>query len=82
MFFRLRYRFNRTEVAVNRVIHKFLATIVKDESQDQPLEGLIEVFHLVSVVRLFKPMPIHNKERGEAFDQGLEGFEERMGKAA
>ena len=64
---------------MNRVVHKFLATIVKDESQDESLEGLIEVFHLVSVVRLFKPMPVHNKERSKIFNQGEQGFEERMG---
>jgi hypothetical protein len=56
-----------------------LLRLSRINAQDQPLEGLIEVFRLVSLVRLFKPMPVHNKERSKVFDQGEQGFEERMG---
>jgi len=57
------------KTTVYRMLHKVLATIVKNELKDQLLEGFIDIFRLVSLIRCFEPMPIHNKEGGDLLDQ-------------
>jgi hypothetical protein len=74
--FRLWYQFDCTEAAVNRMIHKSLGTIFKNKCKNQSLEGLSKVFRLVSLIGLFEPMRVNNKERSEAFNQGPQGIEE------
>ena len=77
MPFGSRHQFDCTEVAVDRVTHEFFAKVLKDKCQDQLLEGLVEVFQLVLLVRLLKPMPVYNKEHSKVFDQD-EGLKNKL----
>jgi hypothetical protein len=56
-------------VTLNFTCHKIAISMGKDEAEDQALESFVEILHVTSWVRFFKPKSVNNKEVGEVLEQ-------------